>query len=415
MAYSAATRQAYADDIAAIKEKGLFKEKRFICSPQSAEIEVEYPEGAACEKVLNFCANNYLGFSSHPTVMKAAHEGLDARGFGMSSVRFICGTQDIHRTLQDKVSAFLGMEDTLLFPSCMDANAGVFEAIMGQGDVIISDRLIHASLIDGIRLCSAERDTFKHMDMKHLRKKLELHQDKNRRLIVTDGVFSMDGDLCPLDELCDLADEYDAMVLVDDSHATGFIGPKGRGVHEHFGIMDRVDIITTTFGKALGGASGGCVSGRKELVELCRQKARPYLFSNSLSPVIVNATIAVIDLLSSTTELRDKLEANTKRFREGMEAAGLNIRPGVTPIVPVMLYNAKLANDMARDMYAEGIYVIGFFFPVVPEGQARIRVQLSAGHEFEHIDKCIEAFRTVGEKYGILGLDKKGIIEKYGK
>jgi glycine C-acetyltransferase len=415
MAYSTTTRQAFAGDIDEIKKKGLFKEKRFICSPQAAEIEVEYPEGSECKKVLNFCANNYLGFSSHPAVMKAAHEGLDSRGFGMSSVRFICGTQDIHRELQDKVSAFLGMEDTLLFPSCMDANAGVFEAIMGKEDVIIADRLIHASLIDGIRLCSAEYDTFKHMDMKHLKKKLELHQDKRRRLVVTDGVFSMDGDLCPLDELCDLADEHDAMVLVDDSHATGFIGPRGRGVHEHFGIMDRIDVITTTFGKALGGASGGCVSGRKELVELCRQKARPYLFSNSLSPVIVNATIAVIDLLSSTTELRDKLEANTKRFREGMEAAGLNIRPGVTPIVPVMLYNAKLANDMARDMYAEGIYVIGFFFPVVPEGQARIRVQLSAAHEFEHIDKCIAAFAKVGEKYGIIGLDKKGIIEKYGK
>jgi glycine C-acetyltransferase len=415
MAYSTATRQAFADDIATIKEKGLFKEKRFICSPQAAEIEVEYPEGAAREKVLNFCANNYLGFSSHPEVAKAAHAGLDSRGFGMSSVRFICGTQDIHRELQDKVSAFLGMEETLLFPSCMDANAGVFEAIMGQGDVIIADRLIHASLIDGIRLCSAEYDTFKHMDMKHLKKKLELHQDKRRRLIVTDGVFSMDGDLCPLDELCDLADEFDTMVLVDDSHASGFIGKTGRGVHEHFGVMDRIDLITTTFGKALGGASGGCVSGRSELVELCRQKARPYLFSNSLSPVIVSATIKVIDLLSSSTELRDRLEANTKRFREGMTAAGLNIRPGVTPIVPVMLYNAKLANDMARDMYAEGIYVIGFFFPVVPEGQARIRVQLSAAHENEHIDKCVAAFKRVGEKYGILGLDKKGIIEKYGK
>ena len=415
MAYSTATRQAFADDIAMIKEKGLFKEKRFICSPQAAEIEVEYPEGAAREKVLNFCANNYLGFSNHPDVAKAAHEGLDARGFGMSSVRFICGTQDIHRELQDKVSAFLGMEDTLLFPSCMDANAGVFEAIMGPGDVIIADRLIHASLIDGLRLCSAEYDTFKHMDMKHLRKKLELHKDKRRRLIVTDGVFSMDGDLCPLDELCDLADEFDTMVLVDDSHASGFIGKTGRGVHEHFGVMDRVDLITTTFGKALGGASGGCVSGRSELVELCRQKARPYLFSNSLSPVIVSATIKVIDLLSSSTELRDRLEANTKRFREGMTAAGLNIRRGVTPIVPVMLYNAKLANDMARDMYAEGIYVIGFFFPVVPEGQARIRVQLSAAHENEHIDKCVAAFKKVGEKYGILGLDKKGIIEKFGK
>ncbi len=414
MAYSTATRQAFADDIATIKEKGLFKEKRFICSPQAAEIEVEYPEGAPCKRVLNFCANNYLGFSSHPEVARAAHAGLDSRGFGMSSVRFICGTQDIHRELQDSVSTFLGMEDTLLFPSCMDANAGVFEAIMGKGDVIIADRFIHASLIDGIRLCSAEYDTFKHMDMKHLRKKLELHQDKRRRLIVTDGVFSMDGDLCPLDEMCDLADKFDTMVLVDDSHASGFIGKTGRGVHEHFDVMDRVDLITTTFGKALGGASGGCVSGRSELVELCRQKARPYLFSNSLSPVIVSATIKVIDLLSATTELRDKLEANTKRFRDGMTEAGLNIRPGVTPIVPVMLYNAKLANDMARDMYAEGIYVIGFFFPVVPEGQARIRVQLSAAHENAHIDKCVAAFKKVGEKYGILGLDKKGIIEKYG-
>ena len=414
MAYSTATRQAFADDIATIKDKGLFKEKRFICSPQAAEIEVEYPEGAACKKVLNFCANNYLGLSSHPEVARAAHAGLDSRGFGMSSVRFICGTQDIHRELQDNVSTFLGMEDTLLFPSCMDANAGVFEAILGKKDVIIPDKLIHASLIDGIRLCRAERDIFEHMDMKHLRKKLELHRDKRRRLIVTDGVFSMDGDLCPLDEMCDLADEFDAMVLVDDSHATGFIGKTGRGVHEHFGVMDRVDLITTTFGKALGGASGGCVSGRSELVELCRQKARPYLFSNSLSPVIVSATIKVIDLLSCTTELRDKLEANTKRFRDGMTEAGLNIRPGVTPIVPVMLYNAKLANDMARDMYAEGIYVIGFFFPVVPEGQARIRVQLSAAHENEHIDKCVAAFKNVGEKYGILGLDKKGIIEKYG-
>ena len=414
MAYSTATRKAFADDISAIKEKGLFKEKRFICSPQAAEIEVEYPEGAPCKKVLNFCANNYLGLSSHPEVIKSAHAGLDSRGFGMSSVRFICGTQDIHRELQDKVSAFLEMEDTLLFPSCMDANAGVFEAILGKEDVIIPDRLIHASLIDGIRLCRAERDIFEHMDMKHLRKKLELHQDKRRRLIVTDGVFSMDGDLCPLDEMCDLADKFDTMVLVDDSHASGFIGKTGRGVHEHFGVMDRVDLITTTFGKALGGASGGCVSGRSELVELCRQKARPYLFSNSLAPVIVSATIKVIELLSSTTELRDKLEANTKRFRDGMTEAGLNIRPGVTPIVPVMLYNAKLANDMARDMYAEGIYVIGFFFPVVPEGQARIRVQLSAAHENEHIDKCVAAFKKVGEKYGILGLDKKGIIEKYG-
>ncbi len=414
MAYSDKTRQAFVDDIGEIKNKGIFKEKRFICSPQGAAISVEYPEGSPREEVLNFCANNYLGLSSHADVIKAAHEGLDSRGYGMSSVRFICGTQDIHRDLQDKMSGFLGMEDTLLFPSCMDANAGVFEAILEPEDVIIADRLIHASLVDGIRLCSAQYDTFKHMNMKHLEKKLELHQDKRHRLIVTDGVFSMDGDLCPLDELCELAEKYDAMVLVDESHASGFIGRTGRGTHEHFDVMDKVDIITTTFGKALGGASGGCVSGRKELVELCRQKARPYLFSNSMAPPIVAASIKVIEVLSKTTERRDKLEENTQRFREGMTAAGLNIRPGVTPIVPVMLYNAKLANDMARDMYAEGIYVIGFFFPVVAAGAARIRVQLSAAHEFEHIDKCVAAFAKVGEKYGIIGMDKKAIVDKYG-
>ncbi len=414
MAYSDKTRQAFVDDIGAIKEKGIFKEKRFICSPQGAAIRVEYPEGSPQEEVLNFCANNYLGLSSHADVIKAAHEGLDSRGYGMSSVRFICGTQDIHRELQDKMSSFLGMEDTLLFPSCMDANAGVFESILEPEDVIIADRLIHASLVDGIRLCSAQYDTFKHMNMKHLAKKLELHQDKRHRLIVTDGVFSMDGDLCPLDEVCELAEKYDAMVLVDESHASGFIGRTGRGTHEHFDVMDRIDIITTTFGKALGGASGGCVSGRKELIELCRQKARPYLFSNSMAPPIVAGSIKVIDVLSKTTERRDKLEVNTQRFREGMTSAGLNIRPGVTPIVPVMLYNAKLANDIARDMYAEGIYVIGFFFPVVAAGAARIRVQLSAAHEIEHIDKCVAAFAKVGEKYGIIGMDKKAIIDKYG-
>jgi glycine C-acetyltransferase len=415
MVYSDTTRKLFADEIETIREKGLYKEKRFICSPQDAEIEVEYPEGADHEKVLNFCANNYLGLSSHPEVIQAAHEGLESRGYGMSSVRFICGTQDIHRELQEKMTAFLGTEDTLLFPSCMDANAGVFEAVLGQEDVIISDRLVHASLIDGIRLCSAEYDTFKHMDMKHLRKKLELHQDKRTRLVVTDGVFSMDGDLAPLDEIVALCDEFDAMVLVDDSHASGFIGKTGRGVHEHFDLIGKIDLITTTMGKALGGASGGCVSGRRELVELCRQKARPYLFSNSLSPVITAASIKVIDLITKTTERRDKLEANTTYFREKITEAGLNIRAGVTPIVPVMLYNAKLANDMARDMYAEGIYVIGFFFPVVPAGQARIRVQLSAAHNKEHIDKAVEAFRKIGDKYGILGLDKKGILEKYGR
>ena len=414
MAFSNNTRALFADEIEKIKDDGLYKEKRFICSEQDAEIEVEDPEGAAHKKVLNFCANNYLGLSSHPDVIQAAHEGLDTRGYGMSSVRFICGTQDIHRELQKKVSAFLGMEDTLLFPSCMDANSGVFEALLGQDDVIIADRLIHASLVDGIRLCSAEYDTFKHMNMKHLKKKLELHQNKRTRLVVTDGVFSMDGDLAPLDEMVALCNEYDAMILVDDSHASGFIGKTGRGTHEHYDVIDGIDLITTTFGKGLGGASGGCVSGRSELIELCRQKARPYLFSNSLAPPIVSGSIKVLDLISKSTERRDKLERNTKYFREKMEEAGLNMRPGETPIVPVMLYNAKLANDMARDMYAEGIYVIGFCFPVVPAGKARIRVQLSAAHEKAHLDKCVEAFKKIGAKYGILGMDKKEIIEKYG-
>ena len=414
MAYSDKSRSAFSEEIASIKEKGLYKEKRFICSPQHSEIEVEFPEGAERRKVLNFCANNYLGLSSHPDVVAAAHRGLDDRGYGMSSVGFICGTQDLHRELQDKVSAFLGMEDTLLFPSCMDANSGVFEAILSPQDVIIADRLIHASLVDGIRLCSASYDTFKHMDMGHLEKKLILHQDKRLRLVVTDGVFSMDGDLIPLDELCALCEKYDAMVLVDDSHASGFIGKTGRGTHEHFGVIDKVDIITTTFGKGLGGASGGCVSGRREVVELCRQKARPYLFSNSVAPPIVAASIKVIELISASTERRDKLERNTARFRKGITEAGLLIRAGETPIVPVMLFNATLANNMARDMYAEGIYVIGFFFPVVPAGAARIRVQLSAAHEDHHIDQCVDAFRKVGEKYGIIGLDKNAIIAKYG-
>jgi glycine C-acetyltransferase len=414
MAYTEKARKLFAEDIQAIKDKGIYKEKRFICSPQGASIEVEFPEGAPRKTVLNFCANNYLGLSSHPDVVKAAHEGLDTRGYGMSSVRFICGTQDIHRELQNRMSKFLGMEETLLFPSCMDANSGVFESILQPEDVILADRLIHASLVDGIRLCSAQYDTFKHMDMKHLKNKLELHQDKRHVLVVTDGVFSMDGDLAPLDEMCALCDQYGAMILVDESHASGFIGKTGRGTHEHFNVIDKVDLITTTFGKGLGGASGGCVSGRRELVELCRQKARPYLFSNSMAPPIVNASIKVLDLVTSSTELRDKLEWNAAYFRKGIEAAGLAVRPGNTPIVPVMLYNAKLANDIARDMYAEGIYVIGFFFPVVPAGAARIRVQLSAAHTEEHIDRAVAAFQKVGGKYGILGLDKNGIIEKYG-
>jgi glycine C-acetyltransferase len=414
MAYGTAAREFYRNELVGIRNDGLFKEERYIHTPQGADIEVEFPEGAPVKKVINMCANNYLGLSSHPDVVAAAHDGLETKGYGMSSVRFICGTQDTHRELERKLSDFLGTEDTLLFASCMDANAAVFEVALGPEDVVIADRLVHASVIDGIKLCEAQYDSFKHMDMKHLEKKLEQFADKRLRMIATDGVFSMDGDVAPLAEICDLADKYDAMVMVDDSHSSGFMGKTGRGTHEHCGVVGRVDVITTTMGKALGGASGGCISGRKELVDLCRQRARPYLFSNTLAPVVVSASLKVVDLVSSSTERRDKLEENTMYFREQMTAAGFDIRPGVHPIVPIMLYNAQLAQDFARDLYEEGIYVIGFFFPVVPKGQARIRVQLSAGHEREHIDAAIAAFKKIGEKYGILGLGKKEIIEKFG-
>jgi glycine C-acetyltransferase len=414
MAYSARARERFGSEISATREAGLFKDERFIHSAQGAEIEVEFPAGSPTRKVINLCANNYLGLSSHPDVIEAAHEGLDSRGYGMSSVRFICGTQDIHRDLEEKLTAFLGTEDTVLFPSCMDANAGVFEAILGEEDVIIADRLVHASIIDGIRLSRAHQDSYKHSDMKHLEQKLELHQDKRFRLIVTDGVFSMDGDLAKLDEIVELAERHDAMIMLDDSHATGFIGRTGRGVHEHFGVLGRIDIITTTLGKAMGGASGGCVSGRKELVELCRQRARPYLFSNAMPPVIVAAANTVVDLISRTTERRDKLEWNARYWRAGLTEIGLDLRPGESPIVPVMLYNAKLAQDFSRDLFDEGIYAVGFFFPVVPKGQARIRTQLSAAHEKEHLDLGLEAFRKVGEKHGVLGLGKKEIIARFG-
>jgi glycine C-acetyltransferase len=414
MAYSKTVRETYEGELEAIREKGIFKEERFIHSPQSSKIEVEFPAGSDVRGVMNLCSNNYLGLSSHPDVIAAAHRGLDERGFGMSSVRFICGTQDIHRELERRLTEFLGTEDTILFPSCMDANAGVFEAILGPDDVMISDRLVHASIIDGIRLCKAEHDTYKHGNMDHLEQKLEEHKDKGKRLIITDGVFSMDGDLAPLDKICDLADKHDAMVFVDDSHASGFIGKTGRGTHEHFGVLGRIDVITTTMGKALGGASGGCVSGRKEIVELCRQKARPYLFSNSVAPPIVFAALTVLEILSASTERRDKLEENTRFWRKALVEAGFDVKEGDSPIVPVMLYNAKLSQDFARDLYKEGIYVIGFFFPVVPAGQARIRTQMSADLDIPTLERALEAFKKIGEKYGILGLDKKGIIAKYG-
>jgi glycine C-acetyltransferase len=414
MAYSDKVRGIYETTLRGIRDAGLFKKERYIHSPQAADIEVEFPTGAPLRKVINMCSNNYLGLSSHPDVVKAAHEGLDVRGYGMSSVRFICGTQDIHRELERRLTEFLGTEDTLLFPSCMDANAGVFEAVLTKDDVMISDRLVHASLIDGIRLCSAMHDTFKHSDMAHLEEKLQLHADRRLKMVITDGVFSMDGDTAKLDEMAALCEKYDALLLVDESHASGFIGQTGRGTHEKCGVMGKIDIITTTFGKALGGASGGCVSGRRELVEMCRQRARPYLFSNTIAPVVVAGVLKVMEILSASTERRDKLERNAAYWRKGLSEAGFVLREGDTPIVPVMLFNAKLSQDVSQALYEEGIYAIGFFFPVVPQGQARIRTQISAGHEIHHLDRALEAFKKVGQKFDILGKTKQDIIQTYG-
>ncbi|MFA5011706.1 MAG: glycine C-acetyltransferase [Ignavibacteria bacterium] len=414
MAYSEVIRKALLDEVTGIKTAGLFKEERAICAPQDSEIEVQYPIGSAEKRVINMCANNYLGLSSHPDVVAAAHRGLDHRGYGMSSVRFICGTQDTHKELEKKLTEFLGTEDTILFPSCFDANAGVFEAVLTDQDVMIADRLIHASIVDGIRLAKAQQDTFKHSDMKHLEEKLKLHQDKRIRLIITDGAFSMDGDLAKLDKIVELAEKYNAMVFIDEAHTSGYIGKTGRGTAEHFGVMGKIDIISTTLGKALGGASGGCISGRKEIVELCRQRGRPYLFSNAVAPSIVEASMAVLDLISKTTERRDKLEKNTAFWRKSLTEAGLIIKEGETAIVPVMLFNAKLSQDFSKDLFAEGIYAVGFFFPVVPKGQARIRTQLSAAHEMHHLEKALDAFVKVGKKYEILGKTKQEIIDRYG-
>ncbi|MFQ6070568.1 MAG: glycine C-acetyltransferase [Candidatus Aminicenantales bacterium] len=388
-------------EIQSITDGGLYKEERIIITPQGAEIEVR-----GGKKVLNFCANNYLGLSSHPKVIEAAHKTLEEWGYGMSSVRFICGTQDIHKVLEEKISKFLQTEDTILFAACFDANGGVFEPLLGPEDAIITDQLNHASIIDGIRLCKAQRYIFKHGDMEDLEEKLKEAKGARYRMIATDGVFSMDGDIAKLDEICDLADKYEALVMIDDAHATGFLGKTGRGTPEYRGVMGRIDIITGTLGKALGGASGGFASGRKEIIELYRQRSRPYLFSNTLAPAVVGASIAVFDLLSETTELRDKLERNTTYFREKMTEAGFDIKPGIHPIVPIMLgkfeNDAKLSQDMAKDLLEEGIYVIGFYYPVVPKGQARIRVQLSAAHEKEHLDRAIEAFTKVGKKYNVI-------------
>lgn len=380
-----------------IKESGLYKDERIIVSQQDAEIAVQ-----SGQQVINFCANNYLGLANHPALIKAAQDGVAKYGFGLASVRFICGTQNIHKELEEAVSKFLQTEDTILYTSCFDANAGLFETILGKEDAIISDQLNHASIIDGIRLCKAQRHRFVHDDMEDLERILKETQDAKIRMIATDGVFSMDGDIARLEMICDLADKYDALVMVDDSHATGFLGKTGRGSIDHCGVMGRVDVVTSTLGKALGGASGGFTSGKKEIIALLRQRSRPYLFSNTVAPAIVTAALKVLEMLSATTELRDRLEENTMYFREQMTAAGFNIRPGTHPIAPIMLYDAKLAQNMASDLLEEGIYVIGFSYPVVPKGQARIRVQISAAHTREHLDRAIAAFTKVGKSHGVI-------------
>lgn len=384
-------------ELTAIDEAGMYKRERIITTPQGAVVKT-----TAGGEVIIFCANNYLGLSSHPKVIQAAHQTLDSHGYGMSSVRFICGTQDIHKQLEEKISRFLGQEDTILYAACFDANGGVFEPLLGEEDAIISDELNHASIIDGVRLCKAQRYRYKNCDMADLEEQLKQAQKQRYRLIVTDGVFSMDGFVAPLDKICDLAEKYNAMVMVDESHASGFIGKTGRGTIELKNVMHRVDIVTGTLGKALGGAMGGFTAGKKEIIDLLRQRSRPYLFSNSLAPHIVGASIAVFDMLSETTELRDKLEGNIRYFKEGIKKAGFDIKDGDSAIVPVMLYDAKLSQDFADRLLKEGIYVIGFFYPVVPKGQARIRVQLSAAHEREHLDKAITAFTKVGKELGVL-------------
>lgn len=380
-----------------IRQAGLYKTERIITSEQGAEITL-----ADGSRVVNFCANNYLGLSSHPRVVAAAKEAIDTHGYGLSSVRFICGTQDIHKTLEARIAEFLGTEDTILYAAAFDANGGVFEPLFGPEDAIISDALNHASIIDGVRLCKAVRYRYAHNDMADLEAQLQAAQAQRHRIIVTDGVFSMDGTIAQLDRICDLAEQYDALVMVDECHASGFMGRTGRGTHEYRNVMGRIDIITGTLGKALGGASGGFTSGRKEIVEILRQRSRPYLFSNTVAPAIVGASIAVLDLLSETTELRDRLEDNTRHFRARMTEAGFDIKPGEHPIVPIMLYDAQLSQVMAGKLLERGIYVIGFYYPVVPKGQARIRVQISAAHTREHLDRAIDAFIAVGRELEVL-------------
>ena len=389
--------QRLQNEIQEIKEAGLYKEERIIASPQSAVIKLKNGK-----EVINFCANNYLGLADNPQIIEAAKQTLDSHGFGLSSVRFICGTQDIHKDLEQAVSKFLGTEDTILYAACFDANGGVFEPLLTKEDAIISDALNHASIIDGVRLCKAERYRFKHNDMDDLEEQLKASQHCRTRVIVTDGVFSMDGTIAQLDKIVELAKKYDAITMVDECHASGFMGENGRGTHEHCGVLGEIDIITGTFGKALGGASGGFTSGKKEIIKMLRQKSRPYLFSNTLAPAIVGASLKVFEMLDASNELRDQLHENTAYFREKMTEAGFDIKTGTHPIVPVMLYEAPLAQKMAKQLLDEGIYVIGFFYPVVPKGQARIRVQMSAAHNREHLDKAINAFTKVGNELGVL-------------
>jgi glycine C-acetyltransferase len=385
-----------AQELQEIQANGLFKQERIITTPQGADIMANGKE------VINFCANNYLGLSSHPKVIEAAKKALDTHGFGMSSVRFICGTQDIHKELEQKIAQFLGTEDTILYAAAFDANGGVFEPLFNEQDAIISDELNHASIIDGIRLCKAQRFRYKHNDMSDLESKLQEAKNTRSRIIVTDGVFSMDGTIAQLDKIVELAERYQALVMIDECHASGFMGKNGRGTHEHKNVMGKIDIITGTLGKALGGAMGGFTSGKKEVIEILRQRSRPYLFSNALAPSIVAASIAVLDMLSETTALRDKLEENTKYFRQKISEAGFDIKPGEHPIVPIMLYDAVLAQKMAEKLLEKGIYVVGFFYPVVPKGQARIRVQISAAHDRHHIDKAIAAFTEAGKELGVI-------------
>lgn len=389
--------QQLQEELKNIKADGLYKEERIITSPQGAEVTLD-----SGKKVIIMCANNYLGLSSHPKVIEGAQKALETHGFGMSSVRFICGTQDIHKTLEKKIADFLGLEDSILYAAAFDANGGVFEPLFGKEDAIISDALNHASIIDGVRLCKAARYRYAHSDMTDLEEQLKKAQEQRNRIIVTDGVFSMDGDIAKLNEICDLAEKYNALVMVDDCHATGFIGKTGRGTHEYHDVMGRVDIITGTLGKALGGAMGGFTAAKQEIVDMLRQRSRPYLFSNSLTPAIVGASNEVFDLLSSSTALRDKLEDNTRYFKEKIKAAGFDIKEGDSAIVPIMLYDAKLSQDFANKLLEKGVYVSGFFYPVVPKGEARIRVQLSAGHEKDHLDRALDAFITVGKELNVI-------------